>query len=67
MSHIYKTESDAKKKFRNVSVEQCEKCGRWSASKADHEHGGIIGPWCTENGKENVYDRICSDCENKSY
>lgn len=46
----------------DVDVEECECCGAWSASAADHEDGAIIGPRMLPNGM-NEYDRICSECD----
>jgi hypothetical protein len=46
----------------DVDVEECECCGAWSASAADHEDGAIIGPWVLPNGL-NKYDRICNECD----
>lgn len=46
----------------DVDVEECECCGAWSSSAADHEDGAIIGPRVLSNGM-NEYDRICSECD----
>ena len=43
-------------------METCEVCGEWTASQADHNEGGIIGPRVFEDGT-NEYDRICEDCD----
>lgn len=57
------TEEAARKHFGpEIDVEECECCGSWSASQADHEDGAIIGPRVNEDGT-NEYDRICDDCD----
>ena len=59
---IFNSEVSAVKYFKDVPVEQCEVCKRWSASAADHDRGEIIGPICTEDGRESIYDRVCEMC-----
>ena len=43
------------------STEQCDHCGYWSVSQADHEEGAITGPWLNDDGEE-VLDRACDKC-----
>jgi len=62
MSRIYDSESDAKNRFPGMDIEQCECCGCFTASRADHEEGGIVGPCCDDDGTA-VFDRICSECD----
>ena len=49
-----------------VTVEECECCGQWSASKADRPiRGGIVGPLFEEprrSGDESILDHICGTC-----
>lgn len=63
MIRIFETEAAARKYFgEEVAVEQCECCGEWSASAADHDDGAIIGPTLGDDGL-NLYDRLCYECE----
>jgi hypothetical protein len=61
---MFATEREAKNHFgEDVDVEACERCGQWTASRADHDDGDIIGPCCADEGAWNVYDRICDQCD----
>jgi hypothetical protein len=55
---IFDNELEARKFFNSeVDIEACDKCGRFSASKADDwENGEIVSCHCD-------YDRICLDCD----
>lgn len=60
---MFLSEAGARKYFGpGIDVETCEVCGEWTASQADHNEGGIIGPRVFEDGT-NEYDRICEDCD----
>jgi len=54
------SESEARRHF-GVDVEECEGCGLWSASYADHEDGAIVGSYCDDSG-EALLDRVCEEC-----
>ena len=57
----FATEKAAKEYFQEIDVEPCELCGFYSASRADTEDGGIIGPMVVND--ETVFERICFECD----
>ena len=60
---MFETEKLAKIYFQDTEVERCEICGEWTASRADHDEGDIVGGICDEQGMEHIYDRVCETCQ----
>lgn len=56
--YMYESKEAAEKAFKDIEVEQCGKCERWSASFADHTHGAIVSD-------STGYDRICLECDDE--
>jgi len=60
----FSNKGNAIRHFGEDIIEECPRCGNWSASKADHEDGDITGME-TKYQEATGCERMCETCQNR--